>query len=314
MLGDRAARTPVALVGCGRWGAKVLRDLRALECSVWVVARSRASHERAIDGGAEGVVERVRDLPEVAGVVICTPVSTHFDVVREVADERPVPIFVEKPLSAETDHADQLAGGLGSRLFVMDKWRYHPAVRELARIARTEELGPVHGLHCRRVTRGHRYDDVDTVIVHAPHDLCIALEILGELPPAVHATAERVGGRRVGLLATLGGPPWVTLEVSCVAPAHRRELRLTCRDGVAYLDGGWSEEVQILRSLDGDPEPEVRPTPGELPLVAELRAFVEHLRGGPPPRSSARDGALIVRRLAELGALADGAAEAPHAA
>jgi predicted dehydrogenase len=98
----------------------------------------------------------------------------------------------------------------------------------------------------------------------------------------------------------------VTIEVSCVAPGHRRELRLMCRDGVASLDGGWSEEIQILRSVAGDPEPEVRPTPGELPLLAELRAFVEHVGGGPPPVSSAADGALIVRRLAELSELAEG--------
>lgn len=314
MPGPRAAPTRVALVGCGRWGANVLRDLRALECTVWVVARSAASRARARDGGAAGIVERVADLPEVEGAVVCTPISTHFDVVREVAAERPFPIFVEKPLTSEVADAERLAAGLDGRLFVMDKWRYHPAVRELARIARTQELGPVHGLHCRRVTRGHRYDDVDTVVVHAPHDLSIALEILGELPPAVHATAERAAGQRVGLLATLGGPPWVTLEVSCVAPAHRRELRLTCRDGVAYLDGGWSEELHILRSIAGDPEPEVRPTPGELPLVAELRAFVAHLRGGPAPDSSARDGALVVRRLAELSALAEGRSDGPHAA
>jgi predicted dehydrogenase len=314
VLGDPAAATPVALIGCGRWGANVLRDLRALGCEVWVVARSPAGRARAAGGGAAGIVERVSDLPEVAGAVVCTPTSTHFDVVRDAAARRAVPIFVEKPLTADPGEADRLAAELDGRLFVMDKWRYHPAVRELARIARSEELGPVHGLHSRRVTRGHRYDDVDTVVVHAPHDLAIALEILGELPPAAHATAERVGGERVGLLAALGGPPWVTMEVSCVAPDHRRELRLTCRDGVAYLDGGWSEELQILRSLQGEPEPEIRPTPGELPLKAELRAFVEHLHGGPPPRSSATDGALVVRRLAELGALAERVREGVGAA
>jgi predicted dehydrogenase len=304
--GRTPEETPIALVGCGRWGLNILRDLRALGCPVWTVARSAASRARAGEGGATGIVERLDDLPEVAGVVVSTPISTHFDVVREVAAARTVPIFVEKPLTERPEHADELADELGDRLFVMDKWRYHPAVRELARIARTEELGPVHGLHCRRVTRGHRYDDVDTVVVHAPHDLSIALEVLGELPPAAHATEERAAGERVGLLATLGGPPWVTIEVSCVAPGHRRELRLMCRDGVAYLDGGWSEEIHIVRSIEGDPEPEVRPTPGELPLRAELRAFVEHLGGGPPPVSSARDGALVVRRLAELSVLAEG--------
>jgi predicted dehydrogenase len=162
----------------------------------------------------------------------------------------------------------------------------------------------VNGLHCRRVTRGHRYEDVDTVWVHAPHDLAVAQEVLGDLPPAAYAVEERVGGERVGLLGILGEAPRVTLEVSCVAPEHRREIRLMCERGVAYLDGGWAEEVHVLRNLAGHPEPEVRPTPGELPLLAELRAFLEHIGGGPPPRSSAREGAEVVRRIAELGSLA----------
>jgi hypothetical protein len=41
-----------------------------------------------------------------------------------------------------------------------------------------------------------------------------------------------------------------------------------------------------------------------MPLLAELEAFVAHLEGGPAPKSSAAEGALIVRRIAELRALA----------
>jgi hypothetical protein len=41
-----------------------------------------------------------------------------------------------------------------------------------------------------------------------------------------------------------------------------------------------------------------------MPLLLELRAFVEHIRGGPPPRSSLADGLLIVERIAALRVLA----------
>ena len=41
-----------------------------------------------------------------------------------------------------------------------------------------------------------------------------------------------------------------------------------------------------------------------MPLLAELRAFVEHLRGGPPPRSSAADGVAVVEAVAGTIALA----------
>lgn len=42
----------------------------------------------------------------------------------------------------------------------------------------------------------------------------------------------------------------------------------------------------------------------ELRLLRESRAFVEHRDGGPPPRSSAAECALVVRRIAELRSLA----------
>jgi predicted dehydrogenase len=294
----------IALIGVGRWGRHVLRDLRTLGCEVWAVTRSPESTARATEGRADAIVPTVEALPPVHGAVVCTTTSSHADVVDAVRAAHDVPVFVEKPLTADPASARRLAEAHAGRLFVMDKWRYHPCVEELARIARSGELGPVRALHSRRVTRGHRYTDVDTVWVHAPHDLAIALEVLGELPRAEHAVEEWVGDERVSLIGALGGVPRVTLEVSCVAPDHRRELRLVCEGGVAYIDGGWPSEVHVVRDLTGDAPPESRATPGELPLLAELRAFVEHLDGGPPPRSSAAEGAETVTRIAELGALA----------
>jgi hypothetical protein len=52
------------------------------------------------------------------------------------------------------------------------------------------------------------------------------------------------------------------------------------------------------------PETELRPISQELPLLRELRTFVEHLQGGPPPRSSAAEGALVVSAIADLRRLA----------
>jgi predicted dehydrogenase len=85
-------------------------------------------------------------------------------------------------------------------------------------------------------------------------------------------------------------------------------VTLICEDGVAVLPDGYSDHVQIARVADpadtSPPELERRAISTELPLVRELRAFVEHVRGGPPPRSSASEGAAVVRTIAELRALA----------
>ena len=293
----------MALLGCGRWGRHILRDLLSLGCEVPVVARSEQSRRRAEEGNASAIVPDIASLGAVDGVVIATPTATHAEVVGE-ALELGVPVFVEKPLTNDPVAARRLAEAAPDRLFAMDKWRYHPGVLELARIARSGELGAPVGIHSRRVTLGHRYSDVNTVWIHAPHDLAIALEILGEVPPPRSAVPELVGGELMGLTALFGDSPWLAIELSAIAPGHRRELRLVCEGGVAQLDGAEAGAVVVGRAgrIDED-SVERRPIGDEMPLLAELRAFVEHLRGGPPPRSSAADALLIVEAIAETIAL-----------
>ena len=128
----------IGLVGCGTWGQFILRDLLSLGCRVSVVARSAESRTRAV--GADAVVGSLAELPEVDGIVVATPTSTHAEVTEE-ALACGVSVFVEKPLTDDPVAAEQLAAAAGERLFVMDKWRYHPGVELLAQLAHDGSLG-----------------------------------------------------------------------------------------------------------------------------------------------------------------------------
>jgi predicted dehydrogenase len=290
----------VGLVGCGWWGAHILRDLRTLGCDVRVVARSDASVARAREGGAAAVVPDVASLGAVGGIVVATPIDTHAAVVDDALDLA-VPVFVEKPLCDEIADATRLAARAPDRLFVMDKWRYHPGVRELARIASRESIGEPHGLRTIRVQQGNRHVE-DVVWVLAPHDLAIALEVLGRVPRPRAAKGQWSDGRLVTIHALLDTDRgWHALEISERAPAVERRVELHCEGGVAVLGDGWDEYV-VLHHADG--RTERVEAPGELPLLAELRAFVGFVAGGPPPMSSAAEGAAVVEAVAALRGLA----------
>jgi len=296
----------IGLVGCGKWGALILRDLNALGCAVHVVARSEESRERARAGGARSVVDSIASLPPVDGAVVATTTISHGEVIEELI-YRDVPIYVEKPITADIESAQRIAARAPDRVFVMDKWRYHPGVGVLAEIARSGELGPVLGLRTTRVQWGNSHGDVDGVWILAPHDLSIALEILGYLPEPRMAVGELIDGSAQGLIAVLGTDPYVVFEVSGRHQQWRREVRLHCRDGIAVLSDGYSPHVEIAKPSSGDfrsPQIEARPISGAMPLYLELEAFVEHIGGGPPPKSSAAEGAAMVALLAELRQMA----------
>jgi len=301
-------RPRIGLVGCGRWGKHILRDLVYLDCEVICVARSAESCERAVAGSASAIVHDVGELPAIDGAIVAVPTLAHGRVIDALLERR-VPIFVEKPIAPRAAEAWRLARLAPDRLFVMDKWRYHPGVEMLGSIARGGELGPVLGLRTLRVGWGHAHDDVDSVWILAPHELAIALEILGEVPEPRAAVGERTGDGLTHLVGMLGfgASGWMALEVSARRAAWRREVHLHCEAGVATLDDAYAEHVSIVHGDGTGPsnQTELRRIDTELPLLRELQAFVRHVRKeGPPPRSSAEEGARIVSAVSALRAFA----------
>lgn len=295
----------IGLVGCGRWGRLILRDLKSLGCTVFVVATSSESRQNAESGRADAIVAQLRDLPEADGYVVASTTVTHAEVIGELLD-RGAPVFTEKPMTCDLQSARNLAGRGESRLFVMDKWRYHPGVERLGEIARSGELGEVIGLQTWRLGWGNPHLDVHSIWILAPHDLSMAIEILGRIPTPRAAVASRWEGVVSGLKGLLHDDgPWHALEVSSAHPRTRRAARLECEDGVAILSDSYESHIEVYRpGWQPADEVETIPISTAMPLLRELEAFVAFLDGGPPPRSSALEGLAVVEAIERLLAFA----------
>lgn len=292
----------IGLIGCGRWGRNILRDLITLGHSVTVMARDEATRATALSFGAQRVVDAISELPDVDGIVVVTTIETHARVIDAVAD-RGVPIFVEKPFTSSLADAERLVAGHGDHIYVMEKWRYHPGVIEIARLARAGTLGDVKAVHTRRRGWGNSHPDSDCTWVLAPHDLSIIDAVLGRIPPVIDAVGVEQATGIEELTGLLGDRHQIaTLDLSTMSVENDRRIEVVGSDASITLAGGWEEQVLLRRP--GSSEAEVIPTPGELPLLAELREFSEHLRGGPPPRATAAHGARGVAAIEALRAAA----------
>ena len=296
----------LALFGCGLWGRNILRDLVALNCRVVVVDPVAECRRIATEMGATLVLDDGAQLPDVEGIVIATPASTHVSLLEENL-HRGVPVFCEKPLTTDPAPLERLSTKANDQLFEMHIWRYHPGVEKLAELARDNTLGRVEWLKSTRTNWTSPRKDVDPVWTLMPHDLSITLEILGHLPPPLSAIAEKVDGQPVGMIGTLQDTTHVVLEVSTRYEEKRREIRMHCTNGVAVLSHDRATHINVYSNdpLASDTvSPDTIPISIEPPLLRELRTFINYLDGGPPPRSSMADSTAVISTLSQLRQLA----------
>lgn len=298
----------VALLGCGKWGKFVLRDLKKLGARVVVVARSPESAERAKALGADEVFDSAERLPRnLDGVVITTPTDQHANSIHSVLSLG-VPIFVEKVMTHDVQLAREIVQIAGDRVFVMDKWRYHPGIEALRKIATSDRIGKIVALHSYRLGWSMVHNELDPIWLLTPHDISISLHILGEVPQPVWAHAQLLGSRSAMLKAGLKGTGGVStyLDVSSLHPVSHRRVVLVGDRGAAELNGSYEDNI-VLRTRSAEDlyaEEERLPIATDMPLETELSVFLAYLRGGPRPMSSASEGLAIVEALVKIRSLA----------
>lgn len=304
----------IGLIGCGIWGRAILRDLLSLGVSVKVFdsGQSTVGSQQSETTHHSSPQRRplithhssLTDLADTDGLIVATPSSTHRAVLEKVLPWQ-LPTFVEKPLTTSLEDARFLASHPNSTyIYMMHVWRYHGGIQLLGELARSGKLGIITALRSTRSNWTSPRTDTDSVWNLAPHDLTIALEILGYIPTPKAAAIEWHQGMARGMTALLGDSPFVQIEVSNRSPDKRREVRLFGTEGVAVLA---DEKVDFVDVYYGDDLSHPSPLRHEKiyfdntpPLRRELAAFIGFLKGGPAPISNFQEGLLTIEVLEKL--------------
>ncbi|MGP1675417.1 MAG: Gfo/Idh/MocA family protein, partial [Candidatus Limnocylindrales bacterium] len=161
----------LAQVGLGYWGPNLARNFANVEGAELAVLCDAEPARLERMGRQIPGARRVADFGAVLaddtidGVVIATPVNTHF-AMAERALRAGKHVLVEKPLattSAECEVLIALAEERDLRLMVGHVFVYNPAVRRVKEIIDSGELGDIYYIYSQRLNLGQVRQDVNAM-------------------------------------------------------------------------------------------------------------------------------------------------------
>jgi predicted dehydrogenase len=312
-----------AIVGLGYWGPNLVRcaiDLENSEvkaiCDQDATALAKLSKRYPGIGGTNDL-DRLLEDPEIDGILIATPVSTHYEIAKRclLACKH---VMIEKPLASTVAECEELMALAEERDLVLmpgHTFLYSPPVMKVKELLEGQELGDLYFGTSSRVNLGIHQSDVSVVKDLAPHDFSILLYWLG-MPEFVRAIgrAAIVPGTVDVVFIDLGFPSGclVHLELSWLAPMKLRRTVLVGSEKMVVYEDTSNEQVRIfdhgvdVMSPQSFGEHQLSYRSGDIlspriaadePLRLELEDFAQAIRSGGAPRSSAQLGLQVVRLI-----------------
>jgi predicted dehydrogenase/acetyltransferase-like isoleucine patch superfamily enzyme len=309
----------IAVVGCGYWGANLVRNFAQLNALSAVVD---PRHEVAAEYAKRyGVLARTWDEvlvdSSVVGVALAAPAEQHAALVAD-ALKAGKHVFVEKPLALRYIEGAMLvadADRRGLTLMVGHLLQYHPGFTRVRELVRDGTLGRLRYIYSNRLNFGKVRREENILWSFAPHDISMILSLAGESPTTVHTEGSFHLHPSIAdtTLMHLRFPSGVDAHVyvSWLHPFKEQKLVIIGDKAMAVFDDGqpWGNKLTIYpHSIDwinGQPEP--RKAAGEAveleeaePLRAECDHFLRSIQTKERPRTDGREG-LAVLAVLEAG-------------
>lgn len=317
------SRLRLGVIGAGAWGRNHVRTVAGLAdaelaavCDTQGDVRDTVARQYPsafVTGDVDALLDRVD------AVVIASPATTHADLARR-AIAAGKPCLVEKPFALSVKDAEAVAQAAAARnvpVLAGHLLVFHPAVDALRTLVAGGELGRVLYMYGLRVNLGQVRADENALWSFGPHDVSVALHLLGEAP--VRVTAQGSSYLRPGvedvvfLHMEFASGALAHIQLSWLDPHKERKLTVVGdRKMVVFDDMQPREKLRIYDK--GVTRPPAYTSWGESlavregdifipkianvePLVAELSHFVRVARGAEAPRAGAADGVRVVRVL-----------------
>jgi predicted dehydrogenase len=248
----------IGVVGYGYWGPNLVRNFfetpgaRVAAVADLDPARRELAERRHPGLATTGDIDGLLADPQIDAVAIATPASTHYELgLRALQAGKHV--WLEKPMTETSAQARELAQEAAQRdrvLLVDHTFIYTPAVRKMAALIASGEIGDVYYVDSTRVNLGLFQRDVSVICDLAVHDFAIMDHLLKRTPRAVSANGiNHFPGTPENLAyVTLyyDGGTIGHINVSWLAPVKVRQILVGgSRRMITYDDLEPSEKLKV---------------------------------------------------------------------
>ena len=318
-------RLKVGVIGAGAWGRNHVRTVAGLAdaelaavCDTDPKTRERVGRQYP---GAFVTAELGALLERCDAVIVASPAGTHAAMARRCI-EAGKPCLMEKPFALSVRDAEAVAALAAERkvpVLAGHLLVFHAAVDRLRALMQGGELGKVFYLYGLRVNLGQVRQDENALWSFGPHDVSVALHLLGDAPTRVAAQGKSYLQPKIEdvvfLTMEFASGVLAHVQLSWLDPHKERKLTVVgAKKMVVFDDMEPREKLRIYdKGVDRPPEygsfgESLAIREGDIfipriptiePLAAELAHFVRVARGTEPPRAGAgaEDGVRVVRVL-----------------
>ncbi len=300
------SKTPrIALIGCGRWGRNLTRNLHALGALAAVCDQS-AEHAAIFATEFATTAHSWQEIladKNIDGIMLATPINQHALQAIQIL-QAGKHVFVEKPLATNLTELQAIAEAADhTELTVMagHLLRYHPAFIKLQELVADGVIGNLRHIVSERSHYSPGKAEEDVLWDFGPHDAAMVLALTNATPTHLFAYGQILQPNRSThdiFKLNLRFPKDIHAEIRLnrLAPKKTHCLTVWGTHGALVFDDTQPWESKLTHYLDGQIA-----TPYPLPAAEPLRLEVEHflncIQTGAEPRTDLIESQKIIALL-----------------